>query len=252
MTEGVAGPRRSPWLNPVDLMQDGVSRIRAAGAPFWIIWGVYGALVLAAQLGAQTAGVSGATPSPPAIAYQVFLAILTSVVEVLGLHRLLQGEEGWLRLDGRKLYAAGLLAGAQLAIAAGTMLMPSAKGGGTGGVLFGLSLYLAGVYMIGKLALWPVGIIAGEPQLTPLRAWRAMRRTLRSLVLTMMILSVPTIVVALFGVIALRTTADTQPASMIAAATLGAVLMSLVSQGVVVSIYERRVRAPRTLAAVFE
>ncbi|MBW8815737.1 MAG: hypothetical protein JF588_20155 [Caulobacterales bacterium] len=257
MVENVMGARRPPWLSPADLVREGVARTVAAGPVFWGIWAVYGIVAAAAQLGARAAGLAVLTQplASASIAYQLLLILSGTLAAVLGLRLLLRGSEGWWRLDRTALYAAGLLVVGQVSLTAVSMLLTGSMIGGQfaiGRYLVGLVLYIAGIYALGKLALWPVGIIAGRADMTPARAWRMMRRTLRSLVLSMILLGLPVAAISIYGAVVLRMNPQAQPTAMVLALTLAATLMSLVNQGVIVSIYDRRGGRPETLGDVFE
>lgn len=257
MTGGTIGLRRPQFLNPVELIREGVGKAVDAGSAFWAIWAIYGVAVAGIQIGAKAAGLSIlANPtSPQTIAYQLLLVLAASLAQTLGLRLVLGQREAWLRLDRAALAAGGLLFLAQATISATAAIMASSMTGGRfsfASYLVGLVAYLGGVYVAGKLALWPLEILAGRRDAGPGRAWRLMRGTLRSLVLASVLLAIPLGAVSLLGTVVVRIGPQNQPWPFVLVTTAAAVVAAAIGQGVIVAIYEKRGGLPETVGEIFD
>jgi hypothetical protein len=255
---GRAGGRPQPEvLSPAMLLSEALSLIRQHLPLTVYFWLGYSTLLAAAQMAGRALGVSmtPTTLSSGFVAYELATGVLSAVAGALILRLFLEGRERWLRFDRRFLECVAILVLGTLASVAITVLT-FARAGDAASVaaqrLGGSLVNLALLYVMAKLALWPVGRLVGVA-MTPARAWGLMRRTVRSLVLLYLmlgiVLAIPWFIgLAIFGLQSLQ---NPPPAFLVAASYVGGAL-TLVGQGVIVAIYRRRVGESRDFADVFD
>jgi hypothetical protein len=255
---GYAG-RGAERIGTVAMLTDAFQRVRQHLRAFAVFTAVAGALNFGLEFGTQALGVntSDNINTPGDYAYVAANCLLAGVTGAAALRVLLGGA---LRPDRGLVVGMLLLAAMQGAVWGPMMLLGAAPAPPTDmASLLGLVfLILGGAFavfvVLVRLTLWPIGPIAGRPEVTAAASWRLMRGATRGYILAILVLVIPVAGVVIGGLRLIGqdyfSSGPPTLASIVLAALSGAAFL-FVTSAVAVAIFARRVLAPSSLADVF-
>lgn len=248
-------------IGTITLVKGAVGRMRRGGLHTLGVWaGIIGVGWAIETATASSAVVKGGAQVSGVTQAQLILMVLTAAMTGLGaaiaLRLYVEGPRRLLTFDRGLLECAGLMGALTLVFSATQLVYTSAMRGqppevvAASAILF-MVAYLAGVYALLKLTLWPVCRLTGRTEVGLGAAWRLMRKATRGLLLGYLIFLLP------FGVVIagnwVTLSAGNEPAGLAQMMFLAVgAAYGMACYAMTATIYTLRVENPATVGDVFD
>lgn len=254
IAEGVIRPGER--ISTITQVKGALARIRQAGWPVAVLLLITGGASFGVERAAEAAGVQEAAPafSSATGMYVLATAMVGALGTAVGLRMLVQPRQQWVKLDRGFVECAGSWGVVTAAFTAAAEALPTGEAlEQAPGLLLGvLAAMLLGFYVAFRLSLWPLGRLTGRTDVTPIRSWRLMRRTLRGYALAHLLASIPLIAAAVLVMTISGAVDGTVGASETLILMFAIQALSIFSLALLAAIYGLRVEGPGTVADVFD
>jgi hypothetical protein len=259
ITNGRQAAETPEALSPVRLLREAMLLIRGASPAILYLWVGVATIMVLAQFSTSLISLKTASPqfSSGYLGYRFAVIVFSGVANGLLLRLLFEGRAARLRFDRLLFECAGLLMLGQFAVSTIVLSImgsvdPAEDPTGAGLRMVGVGVaVLVLYYFLAKLALWPLARLEGR-DLSLGQAWRLMRRTVRSLVGAWTLAAIPIMGPMYAGYAIFHVDPFNPTPAYTVFATVLSSTFGLVTQGVLVAIYRRRVGETRDVAAVFD
>lgn len=237
----------APPLSAPKLLGAGVRLIRRKWRALAGLALALAAATVAVRLAARAVGAAtaGADLTLESLAYEALVAAATGLVSGLMLRVLLAEGRARLAADRGLLGYAGLSAAAGLlsALVAGvvTGADPSAGLVEALRVPLGALTLLVLVFVFARLILWPIGVLMGEPALTPGRSWVLMGGAVWAYVLALVLAFLALLPIYVVLMVPMAGDADTAPVVFVVVEHLATAAWVAVCAGVAAALWRARV-----------
>jgi hypothetical protein len=204
--DAAPGPADGPVhaADGFSLIVAGVRAMRRRPAEVAVLWAASAALVFASQAVRRAGGPALVFPglSPAWLGFEVLNIVPNALLGTLAL-RLFLGGRAWRAPDRGFWTCAGLLIAAALApVVVSQLAMAPAVFGGPAPMIFLPLLVFGGTvvlwWLYARLLLWPIGALAGNPDMTARRSWDRMNGYVTGFAVAVIAINLP-MTLATFG-----------------------------------------------------